>query len=87
MVSIIARPTNNVRDNVLAASGWRAMASRAAATAWPSPRPGPMAPNAYRQRCSERAGYLDPVHVLASSDCGASPTAPPMKTIASTLKM
>ena len=36
MVSIIARPTNSVREIVLADSGWRAMASIAAATARPS---------------------------------------------------
>src|SRR5271166_626478 len=45
MVSIIARPTNSVRDMVPAASGWRAMASIAAATARPSPSAGPIAPN------------------------------------------
>ena len=45
MVSIIARPTNKVRDKVAAASGWRAIASMAAATARPSARAGPMAPN------------------------------------------
>src|SRR5579859_833280 len=45
MVSIIARPTNNVREIVPAASGWRAMASIAAATARPSASAGPMAPN------------------------------------------
>src|SRR4051812_17734175 len=45
MVSIIAKPTNRVRDSVPAASGWRAMASIAAATALPSASAGPMAPN------------------------------------------
>ncbi|MNY60590.1 hypothetical protein D3C86_1971640 [compost metagenome] len=44
MVSIIARPTNRVRDRLPAASGWRAMASIAAATARPSASAGPMAP-------------------------------------------
>src|SRR3954447_15788900 len=44
MVSIIARPTNRVRDRVPADSGWRAMASIAAATARPSARAGPIAP-------------------------------------------
>src|SRR5918995_1350185 len=46
MVSIMARPTNSVRDRVPAASGWRAIASIAAATARPSPSAGPIAPNA-----------------------------------------
>ena len=45
MVSIIARPTNSVREMVLAASGWRAIASIAAATARPSASAGPIAPN------------------------------------------
>src|SRR5258705_445754 len=44
MVSIIASPTKSVRDIVLADSGWRAMASTAAATARPSARAGPIAP-------------------------------------------
>src|SRR5271157_6579363 len=44
MVSIIARPTKRVREIVPAASGWRAIASIAEATALPSPRPGPIAP-------------------------------------------
>src|SRR5690348_5336743 len=46
MVSIIARPTNSVRDRVPAASGWRAMASMAAATERPSASAGPIDPTA-----------------------------------------
>ena len=46
VVSIIASPTNKVREMVLAASGWRASASIAAATARPSASAGPMAPKA-----------------------------------------
>ena len=44
VVSIMARPTNSVREMVLAASGWRASASMAAATERPSASAGPMAP-------------------------------------------
>src|SRR5208337_83015 len=44
MVSIIASPTKSVREIVPAASGWRAMASMAAATARPSASAGPMEP-------------------------------------------
>src|SRR5579871_1989615 len=44
MVSIIARPTKSVRESVPAASGWRAMASMAAAIDRPSARAGPMEP-------------------------------------------
>ena len=45
VVSIIARPTNKVREMVLAASGCRASASMAAATARPSAKAGPMEPS------------------------------------------
>src|SRR6516164_9206285 len=44
MVSIIARPTNKVREMVPAASGCRAIASIAAATERPSARAGPIDP-------------------------------------------
>src|SRR5208337_4269719 len=44
MVSIIARPTNSVREMVPAASGCRAMASMAAATDRPSASAGPIEP-------------------------------------------
>ena len=44
MVSIIARPTKSVREIVPADSGWRAIASMAAAMARPSARAGPRAP-------------------------------------------
>src|SRR5260364_75898 len=45
MVSIMASPTNSVREMVFAASGCRAIASIAAATARPSASAGPIAPN------------------------------------------
>src|SRR5487761_1176566 len=44
MVSIIARPTKSVRETVPAASGWRAIASMAAATERPSASAGPIDP-------------------------------------------
>src|SRR6185437_1515066 len=44
MVSIMASPTNRVREIVPAASGWRAIASIAAATERPSPSAGPIEP-------------------------------------------
>src|SRR5579871_6728285 len=44
MVSIIARPTNKVREIVPAASGCRAIASIAAATERPSAKAGPIEP-------------------------------------------
>src|SRR6266542_2858250 len=44
MVSIMARPTKSVRDIVPAASGWRAIASMAAATDRPSASAGPIDP-------------------------------------------
>src|SRR6185437_12763533 len=44
MVSIMASPTNRVREIVPAASGWRAIASMAAATDRPSPSAGPIEP-------------------------------------------
>src|SRR6516162_5892436 len=44
IVSIIARPTNSVREIVPAASGCRAIASIAAATERPSAKAGPIDP-------------------------------------------
>src|ERR1019366_8959379 len=44
MVSIMARPTKSVREMVPAASGWRAIASIAAATERPSASAGPIEP-------------------------------------------
>src|SRR5512146_3024244 len=46
MVSIIARPTNNVRDKAPAASGCRAIPSMAAAMARPSASAGVIEPTA-----------------------------------------
>ena len=81
MVSIIARPTNKVRDSVLAISGWR----RGHGVTLTQPRPD--GADANRQGSPQYTRDFDPIHLLASCGCSASPTAPPMNTIASTLKM
>ena len=59
MVSIIASPTNKVREMVPAASGWRAMASMAAATARPSPSAGPDRTEGHGKGGGEDADDLD----------------------------
>ena len=90
MVSIIARPTNSVRDMVPAASGWRAIASIAAATARPSASAGPMAPNDTAMAAARMLTISIQFMTLCLSccrPCAHRSTAAPMKTMASTVKM
>ena len=78
------------RDMLFAASGWRAMASIAAATARPSPSAGPIAPNDTAIGSRDNADDLDPIHVACLSlllTLRPSLTALAMKTMASTVKM
>ena len=66
MVSIIARPTKRVREIVPAASGWRAIASIAEATALPSPSARPDCAEANGERGGKDADGLDEVvHLVA----------------------